>query len=326
MVLIFSSRELEYTTNQVIDWLDHYNVDYHRINSEDITISNSLCIDSKGVSVNFVESLTKGPHVAWFRRFKGVNLSDTILNAVGGYQNRISLVDTLKRDESVFVSSFIARLPIQYWLNNPANSSVNKIEVLKLASELGINIPETLITTKKQDLIGFIKTHDNIIVKSVGETCVLSDQDFFYSFLTTCITKETLKEVPDQFQISCFQRNIEKRYEIRTFFIDGEFYSMAIFSQKNNRTQNDFRNYDYAKPNRTVPYLLDEAICKKLRVLMKALALNSGSIDLIYGTDNVYYFLEVNPLGQFGMVSTPCNYQLEKLVAEHLIKKHNEAR
>ena len=30
-------------------------------------------------------------------------------------------------------------------------------------------------------------------------------------------------------------------------------------------------------------------------------------------------FLEVNPVGQFGMVSLPCNYQLEKRIAQYLI-------
>jgi hypothetical protein len=30
-------------------------------------------------------------------------------------------------------------------------------------------------------------------------------------------------------------------------------------------------------------------------------------------------FLEVNPTGQYGMVSDPCNYYLDKKIAEYLI-------
>jgi hypothetical protein len=33
------------------------------------------------------------------------------------------------------------------------------------------------------------------------------------------------------------------------------------------------------------------------------------------------YFLEVNPAGQFGMVSTPCNYYLEEKIAEVLLRR-----
>jgi D-alanine-D-alanine ligase-like ATP-grasp enzyme len=53
---------------------------------------------------------------------------------------------------------------------------------------------------------------------------------------------------------------------------------------------------------------------------MRLTNLDCGSIDLIYSTDEKYYFLEVNPVGQFGMVSYPCNYQLEKKIAIELIK------
>ena len=30
-----------------------------------------------------------------------------------------------------------------------------------------------------------------------------------------------------------------------------------------------------------------------------------------------FIFLEVNPVGQFGMTSSPCNYSLEKKIAQH---------
>ena len=37
-----------------------------------------------------------------------------------------------------------------------------------------------------------------------------------------------------------------------------------------------------------------------------------------------YVFLEVNPEVQVGMVSYPCNYYLEKKLAEELIKSHKK--
>lgn len=52
---------------------------------------------------------------------------------------------------------------------------------------------------------------------------------------------------------------------------------------------------------------------------MNSLDLDSGSIDMIVDSSLTYYFLEVNPIGQFEMVSMPCNYNLEKLIAEELI-------
>jgi glutathione synthase/RimK-type ligase-like ATP-grasp enzyme len=96
---------------------------------------------------------------------------------------------------------------------------------------------------------------------------------------------------------------------------------MAIFSQSNEKTKIDFRNYDLQKPNRTVPYNLPKEIILKLKKLTKALALRTGSIDLIKAKDGQYYFLEVNPVGQFGMVSRPCNYNIEMKIAKFLCFK-----
>ena len=53
-------------------------------------------------------------------------------------------------------------------------------------------------------------------------------------------------------------------------------------------------------------------------MLMHDLELNTGSIDLVLGQDGKYYFLEVNPCGQYRMTSDPCNYYLDKLIAKTL--------
>ena len=59
---------------------------------------------------------------------------------------------------------------------------------------------------------------------------------------------------------------------------------------------------------------------------MEDLKLETGSLDLIKTPDGRIVFLEVNPVGQFGMISKPCNYHLERKVAEFLIRKVEDAR
>jgi glutathione synthase/RimK-type ligase-like ATP-grasp enzyme len=93
---------------------------------------------------------------------------------------------------------------------------------------------------------------------------------------------------------------------------------MAIFSQSNKMTETDYRNYDLDNPNRIVPYKLNKQLENKLILLLENLELNSGSIDLIKSKDGKYYFLEVNPVGQFGQLSYNCNYNIEKIIAKSL--------
>lgn len=56
---------------------------------------------------------------------------------------------------------------------------------------------------------------------------------------------------------------------------------------------------------------------------MKELNLQMGSIDMLYTNEGKYVFLEVNPSGQFLGYSSSCNYNLDRVVAEYLIKMSN---
>jgi D-alanine-D-alanine ligase-like ATP-grasp enzyme len=99
---------------------------------------------------------------------------------------------------------------------------------------------------------------------------------------------------------------------------------MAMFSQKDEKTKIDFRHYDSTNPTRYVPFKLPEELEKKLDKLMRQVNLNTGSIDMILTEKNEYIFLEVNPIGQYGMTSVPCNYYLNKIIANYLIKEDDK--
>ncbi|MBU3050633.1 hypothetical protein KNV96_21075, partial [Chryseobacterium indologenes] len=115
-----------------------------------------------------------------------------------------------------------------------------------------------------------------------------------------------------------------KEYELRVFHLKGKNYSMAIFSQNDPTTSVDFRNYNQEKPNRFIRYQIPKDLDRKVTKLMKALNLQTGSIDIIKGIDGEYYFLEVNPFGQFRMTSYRCNYNLHYEMALLLKKMDHE--
>jgi glutathione synthase/RimK-type ligase-like ATP-grasp enzyme len=116
------------------------------------------------------------------------------------------------------------------------------------------------------------------------------------------------------------QKHIEKECDIRIFYLRGRLYGMAIMSQKNEISKVDFRHYPSDPPNRSFPVQIPSEIADKLGKLMNRLNLDSGSIDLILDNKGSFYFLEVNPVGQFGMTSGPCNYYLERGIARDLIQ------
>ena len=322
MVLILTSPG-DLSTDLVIDWLRFYKHPFYRLNSSDLIEKQFFYdINNRIITIdNQILELDK-INIIWYRKFAFFSNSEFHEKA----QNIIDLnyLDLLSIEFSTILRTFSASISEKKWLTNPKNIYLNKVEVLQKAKEEGLDIPASFLVNRKNDLE---KIDKQLITKSIFEAAFLKEPDGLYSMLTKEIFKESIyTEVPSEFFTSLVQETIDKEYELRVFLLDNKFYSMAIFSQLDERTKVDFRNYNHEKPNQNVPYQLPKKIERKLLNLTKRLGLNCCSIDIIKGKNGVYYFLEINPVGQFGMVSIPCNYHLHEKVAKHLIKqdKKNE--
>lgn len=197
----------------------------------------------------------------------------------------------------------------------------NKLIDLQLAEMNELKIPATYLLTTKQDLVELVNTDltKNYITKSLKDSIRFQEDNSLLRYgYTMRVERDEIDALPVTFYPSLIQEEIEKEYEVRVFYLKGKCYSMAIFSQKNKKTQLDYRNYDDEYSNRNVPCQLEKNVEKKIDKLMRSKNLNCGSIDLMVDKKGEYYFLEVNPVGQFGWVSFNCNYYLEKKIAECL--------
>jgi glutathione synthase/RimK-type ligase-like ATP-grasp enzyme len=140
-----------------------------------------------------------------------------------------------------------------------------------------------------------------------------------YFTYTESLSSEDMEGYPEKISPSFIQSKIEKQYEVRVFYLDGRFFSWAIFSQSDTQTRTDYRKYNDQRPNRVVPYVLPETLQQQLIDLFRKIDLNTGSVDLMVDFQGTYYFLEINPTGQFGVLSRATNYQLEAEIARWLI-------
>lgn len=331
MVLIISQL-LDSSTNDVMDWIAYLsNKEVNRLNYEDtiegvfISLKDSeddICINVQQADNQKITLELSQVHACWYRRGFLNFKKNTLANKQNSRQ--ITYINSLLEEDRKICEDYVTK-KVE---NNAAirigsfyNQDVNKLEVLRIAQNIGLNIPETLVTSEKEELKKFIDRYKEIIVKTLTNYYAVKINDSPCSIYTSVIDDKLINELPDTFTLSFFQRYIPKKYEIRTFYLKGKCYSMAIFSQTSKKTQIDFRRYDKENPNRCMPYNLPHDIEEKIHKLMKALNLDTGSIDIIYSTEMQYVFLEVNPIGQFGMVSNPCNYYLEKLIASTLINE-----
>ena len=322
MVLIIS-EETDNSTWEVIKWLIFQEKKFYRINDSDKIRIENISLSSSGeldytliVNNNDVIKFSEISSV-WYRRgalILNYNLPDFELP----FLNNVNFILSQESNSFVIFLHYtlkIYKTGIGFFFDNFTNKLMN----LKIASDCGLKIPKTLLCDNKKALIDFSLNTTELITKSGDTTFAFNSEAQWYHLSTSLFTKEDIINISCDFFPTLFQEKLNKKYEIRTFYLKGKCFSMAIFSQNDEQTKIDFRNYNKAKPNRTVPYQLPIKIEKAIKKFMQNINMNTGSVDIVYTVDNKYVFLEVNPVGQFKQVSMPCNYNLENLIANVLI-------
>ena len=331
MILILSKSKKEETTNIVMDWLDHIEGDYYRLNGSDFLEK----ADIGNGHIQFEDFNSEAINVVWNRRWS----SETLINNENeqhydalGTRNGSALLRSLRSENAILRSYLLSKLLDKVWTTRPGKMSANKIRNLEIAKSCYLSVPEYIITSNKSTLNQFAKKHKRIISKPISETPFFSSSvegDIVESLIlyTKSFTADQIEEeISPTFFKSLFQQQIIKEFEIRVFYLNDVCYSMAIFSQNDKQTQVDFRNYNNKRPNRTVPFKLPIEVENNIKKFCKKAGYNIGSLDLIKSTDGKYYFLEINPVGQFGMVSFPCNYNLEKKLAKYLVDEDEKIK
>lgn len=326
MILILSQDSFEITTELVQNWIQSLGGDCVRLNGEDITSDTcfALCIGSTEESAEFQigsrQFNAAEIGAVWFRRWHTLRTFD-YLETGESYRLGREIRDHLVAELRSVTKGLQTLLRKVEWLTQPVEMALNKLEVLSCAAEVGLEVPATLVTGSKARLRTFFDRYSGkIIAKPAGQATQFVLANRLYAMYTAELSEEHLARAPDFFFPTLFQERIDKSFEVRTFALAGRFWSSAIFSQRDPRTRIDFRRYNRERPNRTVPYDLPHEISKKVEELMARLKMTTASLDLIRTPDGRHVLLEINPAGQFGMVSSPCNYQLEKRVAEHLME------
>jgi ATP-GRASP peptide maturase of grasp-with-spasm system len=336
MILIVSHDSYDEPTNNIIDWLHFYDANYTRMNGEEYTPKKNFTIDLTNNCLKKDDDEILNPKevsVVLYRRWfnppiRNINFGKYLKNNYGS--DEALLIECyegfLKNELSAYTNGIFSLFRKKTWIpeaqiaRGGLRGGLNKIDVLLKAKELGLLIPETIITTSKKELLMFYNENNTLITKPIFEVAPIIYKNSSISMFTKEVELEDIEKFPDQFYPSLFQKRIDKLFEIRAFIYKDKIYSIAIFSQDDNQTKTDFRNYNYSKPNRNVPFKLPKSIESKLFELIKEVKLNTGSIDLIANTNGELVLLEINPVGQFGMVSVGLNYSLERMIAEDLIQ------
>lgn len=190
----------------------------------------------------------------------------------------------------------------------------NKTRQLRLASELGLRIPPTLITADPAAARRFFHAHDGRVVAKL-QSALAPSMAGGGGLPTRLLRADDLDALDGlRWCPMMFQRYVEKAYELRIAWVDGQAFVGALDGRK---CGVDWR---YESTASWEPHVLPDAVHDRLARLLARLGLRQGAIDLIVEPSGDYVFLEVNPHGEWGMLERDLDLPVGEAIAKALIR------
>lgn len=175
----------------------------------------------------------------------------------------------------------------------------NKLLQLRAARSAGLKVPETLVTNERAAAIEFArKAPVGLALKSLAQD-FYAVGDTMMGLYVNRVGAEDLLAMADCGEAPLFlQAYVPKRYEVRVTTVAGNHLACRIDSQASDVTASDWRRYDLPRTPHTA-IKLPEEVSAGLDHVLEVLGLPFGASDFIVTPDGDWYFLEVNPNGQW---------------------------
>ena len=192
------------------------------------------------------------------------------------------------------------------------NSFDNKISQIQIAKEIGLHVPETLMSNDADEVIQFAKSIDKPIIFKA-----FTGSDF--QFVETRIYKqehtkylENLKYAP-----AIFQEAILDGVELRVTIVGRKLFCVKI-EPKHSGAKLDWRLDSTAKISK---FKLSKKNENKILQFMKETGLEYGALDFKLTPDNKLFFFEVNVGGQYLFCEIHGEHPISEAIADLLLAK-----
>lgn len=315
MILCITHSQDFYNIDLFFEYLNSKNIPYFRLNSDRMNHFQKISVneDSFELADEFGNTVhSKNIQGVWHRKAWGISTPEELDDDyrkvfLSGYANlRYNLITVLEN------------VP---WINpfeNERKIDGSKMLQLKLAKENNLRVPETLFSNDEEKITAFF--HEFCGGKAVAKLHSLTAKTMNGENLisTMIIEEDTLKHLSDiTYCPMIFQPYVDKEYELRIVYIAGEFFTGKINNSDNVDWKSAQGDYHWSA------YDLPDHVKTGLASMMEIMGLYIGAIDMIKGKDGDYYFLEVNPQGEWGMLQKELGFPIAERIADNLIKRIN---
>ena len=196
----------------------------------------------------------------------------------------------------------------------------NKQLQLRVAAELGLETPRTLITNDPGSVRDFMRAcQGRVITKMLSSFAIYEDGQEKVVF-TNPVSPADLENLEGlSFCPMTFQEMVPKALELRVTMVGDRVFAASIDSQSSDRAAHDWRRDGLGMIDDWKEYELPEDVTGRLLRLMDYFGLNYGAADIIVTPEGRHVFLEVNPAGEFFWLERAPGLAISKAIADVLL-------
>lgn len=218
------------------------------------------------------------------------------------------------------LKQLFAAFPTACWVSDEyaIQRASTKTLQLRLASEIGLAIPETLFTSDRIAAQEFTRTHQECIVKSQSVIAPRDNKGRAQAYFATRVSASTALGYEGlDLAPSIFQQLIEPAFDLRVTVVGETVFAakITLTGIPAHRPQRDWRLGHVEGALAIEAYEIPAHIANQCSELVKKLHLNFGAIDLIQDRTGKIWFLEINPNGQWAFVEEATGQPIGKHLA-----------
>ncbi|MEH1884358.1 MvdC family ATP-grasp ribosomal peptide maturase [Nostoc sp.] len=226
------------------------------------------------------------------------------------------------RESQATLDGFWDSLKDARWVDDleRINTAHNKLRQLRVASEVGFTIPQTLVTNKAESAREFFQqVNGKMVSKLLTALSRSMEANSSFFLYTSTVKEEDLQDAESlRYCPMVFQEQIPKQSELRVVYVNGHVFVGALEASVYAADKVDWR-----KPGVEVGawqhHQLPDEVVRRLQAFMGKFGLLFGALDFIVTPSGEYVFLEVNPIGEWGMLEKDLDLPISSAIADALI-------
>jgi len=311
LILLFTNQR-DLTTDFVVLELQRRGADFVRINTETLPTGSAAVgfrdRDDWSLDLGGRKVCGGQARAAYFRR-PGTPAIDVGVQSPGERAYCLG-------EWGALLKTIYSRLEDR-WLSPPSAIMLaeDKPRQLLAAIELGFRVPETLVTNAFGPAVSFLEGSP-AIAKPLREALIEGDNEkVIFTSRVYRLSERDARAFAAAPMI--LQREVPKQADLRVTVVGARAFATAIGSQDRPETVVDWRRGGTADLDHS-PFDLPADVETRCIELIAKLGLGFGAIDLVWGQDGEYWFLEINPNGQWAWIENRTGQPISAAIVDEL--------